>query len=146
MDSSRFFSYILAFFLLIPPVLCPAQNTALGNGIAERLLTETSLQRSVEFLADTVCGGRATATKGAVEASFWLARRFDRLALLPAASRRGPASYVRSFRVEGRTGHNVIGICLLRKGMPSSRLTMTISVYLRTACIRVLIPMPPEWP
>ncbi len=111
MDSSRFFSYILAFFLLIPPVLCPAQNTALGNGIAERLLTETSLQRSVEFLADTVCGGRATATKGAVEASFWLARRFDRLALLPAASRRGPASYVRSFRVEGRTGHNVIGIC-----------------------------------
>ena len=111
MDSSRFFSYILAFFLLIPPVLCPAQNTALGNGIAERLLTETSLQRSVEFLADTVCGGRATATKGAVEASFWLARRFDRLALLPAASRRGPASYVRSFRVEGRAGHNVIGIC-----------------------------------
>jgi Zn-dependent M28 family amino/carboxypeptidase len=110
-DPSRFFSHILAFFLLIAPVLCPAQNTVTGNGIAERLLTENSLRQSVEFLADTVCGGRATASKGAVEASFWLARRFDRLALLPAASRRGSASYVRSFRVEGRAGHNVIGIC-----------------------------------
>ena len=110
MDSSRFFSHILAFFLLIPPVLCQAQNTATGNGIAERLLTEASLQQSVEFLADSVCAGRATASKGAVEASFWIARRFDRLALLPAASRLG-SSYVRSFRVEGRAGHNVIGIC-----------------------------------
>ena len=66
---------------------------------------------SVEFLADTVCAGRATDTKGAVEASFWLARSFDRLGLLAPASRRGAPAYVRSFNAGGKAGHNVIGIC-----------------------------------
>ena len=111
MGLSRFFLHILALFLLIPAVPCVAQTADAGAGLAERLLTEASLQRSVEFLADTVCGGRATATTGSVEASFWLARRFERLALVPTAPRRGTASYVRSFRADGRAGHNVIGIC-----------------------------------
>ena len=91
--------------------MCPAQTSDFGNGLAERLLTEASLRQSVEFLADTVCAGRATESTGSVEASFWLARRFEQMSLLPPASRRGAASYVRSFRAEGRAGHNVIGIC-----------------------------------
>ena len=111
MELSRFFSHILALFLLVSPALCPAQTADFRNGLAERLLTEASLRESVEFLADTVCAGRATASTGSVEASFWLARRFERLSLLPAASRRGADSYVRSFRADGRAGHNVIGIC-----------------------------------
>ena len=111
MELSRFFSHILALFLLVSPALCPAQTADFRNGLAERLLTETSLRQSVEFLADTVCAGRATASTGSVEASFWLARRFERLSLLPPASRRGADSYVRSFRADGRAGHNVIGIC-----------------------------------
>lgn len=111
MGLSRFFSHILALFLIVCPVLCPAQTIDFGNGLAERLLTETSLLQSVEFLADTVCAGRATASTGSVEASFWLARRFEQLSLLPTAVRRGAPSYVRSFRADGRAGHNVIGIC-----------------------------------
>jgi len=124
---SRFFSHILALFLLASPVLCPAQTADFGSSLAERLLTEASLRQSVEFLADTVCSGRATASTGAVEASFWLARRFESLSLLPAASRRSAATYVRSFRAEGRVGHNVIGIC--PASSPSERYAIVAAHY-----------------
>ena len=127
MGLSRFFSHILALFLVIAPALCHAQGSDFGTGLAERLLTEASLRQSVEFLADSVCDGRATASKGAVEASFWLARRFDGMSLLPAASRRGPASYVRSFRSEGRVGHNVIGFC--PASSPSGRYAIIAAHY-----------------
>lgn len=79
--------------------------------MAGLLLTEDALERSVGFLSDTLCSGRATATTGAVEASFWLARSFERMGLLAPGSRGDSPAYVRSFRVSGKAGHNVIGIC-----------------------------------
>jgi len=79
--------------------------------MAGLLLTEESLGRSVEFLSDTICAGRATASVGAVEASFWLARNFERMGLLAPGSRRGAPAYVRSFSASGKAGHNVIGLC-----------------------------------
>jgi len=93
------------------PLLCHAQRTDAGGDMAGTLLTKESLGRSVEFLSDTICAGRATQTQGAVEASFWLARNFERLGLLAPGSRRGSPAYVRSFRASGKAGHNVIGIC-----------------------------------
>ena len=93
------------------PALCHAQRADAGGSMAGTLLTEESLGRSVEFLSDTLCSGRATQTPGAVEASFWLARNFERLGLLAPGSRRGSPAYVRSFRASGKAGHNVIGIC-----------------------------------
>lgn len=91
--------------------MCSAQGGTTGSGLAERLVSEASLGRTVEFLSDSICAGRATATKGGVEASFWLARRFERLGLVPMASRRGAPGFVRSFRAEGKAGHNLIGLC-----------------------------------
>ena len=82
-----------------------------AGSLAGMLLTEESLRYSVEFLSDTLCSGRATATAGGVEASFWIARSFERLGLLAPGSRRGAASYFRSFRASGKVGHNVISIC-----------------------------------
>ena len=64
------------------PLCIRAQQAGTGTGLADLLLTEESLEMSVGFLSDTVCAGRATATKGSVEASFWLARNFERLGLL----------------------------------------------------------------
>ncbi len=93
------------------PLCIRAQQAGTGTGIADLLLTEESLEMSVGFLSDTVCAGRATATKGSVEASFWLARNFERLGLMAPGSRRGTPAYVRSFSAEGKAGHNVIGIC-----------------------------------
>ena len=97
--------------MLLMPALCHAQRTDSAGSIAGVLLTEESLGRSVEFLSDTICAGRATQSPGAVEASFWLARSFERLGLLAPGSRRGSPAYVRSFRAYGKAGHNVIGIC-----------------------------------
>ena len=111
MESKRFFSYILGVFLLLPALSCPAQRADIRGSIAGSLLTEESLGRSVEFLSDTLCSGRATQTPGAVEASFWIARNFERLGLMAPGSRRGSPAYVRSFRASGKAGHNVIGIC-----------------------------------
>lgn len=92
------------------PQLCRGQRMD-ASSLAEMILTQESLQHSVEFLSDTLCSGRGTATPGGVEASFWLARSFDRLGLLAPGSRRGGGSYVRSFRASGKAGHNIIGIC-----------------------------------
>ena len=111
MDLKRFFSYLLGVSFLLLPSLCHAQRSAVAGDIAGRLITEESLFRSVEFLSDTVCAGRATATAGSVEASFWLARYFERLGLQAPGSRRGSPAYVRSFNASGKAGHNVIGIC-----------------------------------
>ena len=111
MELKRFFSYILGLQLLLVPLLCSAQRIGAGVGMAEVLLTEEYLGRSVEFLSDTICAGRATETPGVVEASFWLSRSFERLGLLAPGSRRGSPAYVRSFRASGKVGHNVIGIC-----------------------------------
>ena len=111
MGLSRFFSYILALFLSVQPLLCFAQSGGAGGGLVEQLVSEASLRRSVEFLSDSVCTGRATASKGSVEASFWLLRRFERLGLVPMARRYGPSAFVNSFRAEGKTGRNIIGFC-----------------------------------
>ena len=111
MELKRFFSYILGVFLLLSALPCPAQRADTRGSLAGILLTEESLGRSVEFLSDTLCAGRATQTPGAVEASFWLARSFERMGLQAPGSRRGSPAYVRSFRASGKAGHNVIGIC-----------------------------------
>ena len=123
---SRFLSYFLTIFLLVVPVVSSAQRVDAG-AVAERLLTGESIHRSVEFLADTLCDGRATSTTGSVEASFWLARNFERLALVPTATRWGSRSYVRSFRAEGKVGHNVIGIC--PASTPSGRYAIVAAHY-----------------
>lgn len=111
MELKRFFSYILGVSLLLLPFPSLAQSAGGGSGFASLLLTEESLGMSVEFLSDTLCAGRATETPGAVEASFWLARNFERMGLQAPGSRRGSQGYVRSFSASGKVGHNVIGFC-----------------------------------
>lgn len=50
---------------------------------AHNTVWENKLYRQVEFLSDSLCGGRATGTRGSAEAAFWIARRFGQLGLLP---------------------------------------------------------------
>ncbi|MBO4917824.1 MAG: M28 family peptidase [Bacteroidales bacterium] len=97
--------------LLLLPFPSLAQSSGGSGGFASLLLSEESLGMSVEFLSDTLCAGRATETPGAVEASFWLARNFERMGLQAPGSRRGSPGYVRSFIASGKVGHNVIGFC-----------------------------------
>ena len=72
---------------------------------AESIATEEALRARVEFLTDTLCGGRATGTPGATWAVAGIGRQFAGSGLLP--SRDG---YFRGFRtMAGKTGHNVVG-------------------------------------
>ncbi len=80
---------------------------ALDDMTARNLIWESKLERQVEFLCDTLLGGRATGSRGAVEASFALIGRFESLRLLPLSG-----SYSRSFYAKDSTvvGHNVVGM------------------------------------
>lgn len=81
--------------------------------MAQSLLTEQALVSKVEFLADTLCEGRASASRGGVEASFWIAREFERFGLVPLNTRgaSSQASFIQSFPSSDKAGHNVIGLC-----------------------------------
>ena len=88
-----------------------------GVSLAEGIITEESLSEPVRFLTDTLCEGRAMQTRGGVEAAAWIVRQFEHFGLVPlsaphAAGTLPPApEYIRSFRLDGKVGHNVIGMC-----------------------------------
>lgn len=71
---------------------------------AERIITAELLQGDVEFLCDTLFGGRATGTPGANESAFWISRRFRKAGLM-----RMGGKWSRSFKVGENAGHNIIG-------------------------------------
>ncbi len=71
----------------------------------ENSVSEASLYADINFLADSLCHGRATGTIGAVEASYHIMDSFRSLGLLPFND-----NYFQSFTAEGVTGHNVVGV------------------------------------
>ena len=104
----------LKFFLftaiyLWTSLLCHGQNTAgirkfiPSSRNAEAAVTEKTLARSVEFLCDSLCGGRRTGTQGGVETAMWIQRQFAQEGLA-VSSLSFPAKPDSSI-----AGHNVIG-------------------------------------
>ena len=87
------------------------------GSLAEGIITEESLSAPVRFLTDTLCEGRAMQTRGGVEAAAWIVRQFEHFGLVPlsaphVAGTLPPApEYIRSFRLDGKVVHNVIGLC-----------------------------------
>ena len=75
----------------------------------ERALAGSSLEQiyhEISFLADSICNGRATGTRGATEAAFWVKRKFEKAGLLPVT-----LGYGNHFTTPtGAIGHNVIGM------------------------------------
>lgn len=82
-----------------------AQRSLKTSLDAENLISERSLGSDIEFLSDSLCKGRGTATTGAVEASFLIYDRFRMLGMLPVGG-----SYFQTFNADGKAGHNVIGV------------------------------------
>lgn len=68
---------------------------------AEKYISSESLRREVEFLSAPSFGGRASGTRGATEAAFWISRHYASIGLIPF-----DGSWSRSFRLpaEGGTG------------------------------------------
>ena len=83
--------FLLSFFLL------SALNLA-----AEIPDTDNDhLRDEIAFLTDSLCGGRATASRGCQNAALFLLRSFKS---------KGLTTFVQSFDCYGNVGHNVIGI------------------------------------
>lgn len=77
---------------------------------ARNVVWEAKLKWQVAFLADSLCDGRATGTRGGTEAAFFIERRFREAGLDPIGESGAQEGYVQSFRTEsGAVGHNIIG-------------------------------------
>lgn len=82
-----------------------------NDNAAHNLVWEEKLRRRIDFLTDTLCEGRATGTRGATEAAFWIMRQFRHDGLLPF-----DGTYSKSFAAgENTVGHNIVGM------LPGSR-------------------------
>ena len=76
-----------------------------GSSAAKNLVWEKKLYKQIDFLADTLCEGRATGTRGAVEAAFWIERQFRKAKLMKI----GDTYTKKIYAGQGLLGRNVIG-------------------------------------
>ena len=72
---------------------------------AERAADSTELAGHVNYLSSCLCEGRGSTQRGAVEAAWWLTRRFSQYGLVPFGS-----SFIQTFRTGGNVCHNVVGM------------------------------------
>ena len=81
------------------------------------VINDEKLHREISFLTDSLCNGRATGTRGAVEAAFWIERKFEKGGLIPING-----SYGSHFTTPtGAAGHNIIGMIPGALSMPRDR-------------------------
>ena len=84
---------------------------------AVSIISEDQLHREISFLTDSLCNGRATGTKGATEAAFWISRKFEKAGLLPVENGYGLHFVTQT----GAPGHNIIGMIPGALTMPRNR-------------------------
>ncbi len=76
-----------------------------------------TLYEDVSFLTDPICTGRATGTRGATEAAFWIQRKFEKAGLLPINN-----SFGTHFATPtGVAGHNIMGMIPGALSIPRDR-------------------------
>jgi len=78
--------------------------------IADELILQENLSRYVTFLADSICAGRSSLSRGGSEAAFWLCSQFESSRLVPVARQNAPATFSWSFSVGSGAGHNIVGL------------------------------------
>ena len=96
-------------------------NTAGGQGSWKKetekalsQITQETLHRELSFLTDELCEGRATGTRGGIEAAFWVQRKFEKAGLKCIGG-----SYGSHFTTPtGAVAHNVIGMIPGALSMP----------------------------
>ena len=96
-------------------------NTAGGQGSWKKetekalsKITQETLHRELSFLTDELCEGRATGTRGGIEAAFWVQRKFEKAGLKCIGG-----SYGSHFTTPtGAVAHNVIGMIPGALSMP----------------------------
>ena len=64
-----------------------------SSSAARNLIWEKKLYQKIEFLSDTLCQGRATGTRGSIEAAFWIEREFRKAGLMSFSETYGKRFY-----------------------------------------------------
>lgn len=89
------------------------QNTNFDTA-AHNVVWAQRLEQQVCFLCDSICQGRATRSRGNVEAQFWLSTQFYKMRLLPLGYRFGEdisISYANHMDTpDGKCCRNIIGM------------------------------------
>lgn len=73
---------------------------------AKRSVTLPKIKHQLGFLCDSLCHGRAFATRGGVEAAFWIQNEYERIGLMKMDGSYGKAVH----DGKGKVGHNVVGM------------------------------------
>ncbi len=103
--KTHFYKFFIFILLLADAAALSAQQNNVrmvpSGRNAEKYISSESLRREVEFLSAPSFGGRASGTRGATEAAFWISRHYASIGLMPF-----DGSWSRSFRLpaEGGTG------------------------------------------
>lgn len=107
---------VVTAFALMFSMISYAQNLWISSHLpARNCVTESTISHKVGFLADDMCEGRGTGTRGAVEAAAWIVRQFEKSRLL-----KHKGSYYHKFQTaKGVCGTNVVGF--LPGGTKTSR-------------------------
>ncbi len=72
---------------------------------ARNLVYPSKIERELSFLTDSICTGRATGTRGNIEAAAWIARKFNEAGLMQFDGSWGKSIITENWTV----GHNVLG-------------------------------------
>lgn len=92
---------------------------------AKALITTERLEDEISFLTDSICQGRASGTRGSVEAAMWIRRQFEDAGLVCITD-----SWAQGFSIQsGLRGRNVIGMLPGAKSIPCDRYVIVGAHY-----------------
>lgn len=101
--KTHFYKFFIFILLLADAAALSAQQNSVrmvpSGRNAEKYISSESLRREVEFLSAPSFGGRASGTRGAAEAAFWISRHYASIGLMPF-----DGSWSRSFRLPAEGG------------------------------------------
>ena len=101
--KTQFYKFFIFILLLADAAALSAQQNSVrmvpSGRNAEKYISSESLRREVEFLSAPSFGGRASGTRGATEAAFWISRHYASIGLMPF-----DGSWSRSFRLPAEGG------------------------------------------
>lgn len=106
--KTHFYKFFIFILLLADAAALSAQQNSIrmvpSGRNAEKYISSESLRREVEFLSAPSFGGRASGTRGATEAAFWISRHYASIGLMPF-----DGSWSRSFRLPAEGGADGTG-------------------------------------
>ena len=106
--KTHFYKFFIFILLLADAAALSAQQNSVrmvpSGRNAEKYISSESLRRGVEFLSAPSFGGRASGTRGATEAAFWISRHYASIGLMPF-----DGSWSRSFRLPAEGGASGTG-------------------------------------